>query len=129
MSCSTPAPAATRGRPPAVTLAGVAIQVTLGTVTSAGALYFGLQAGGAWIVSAILFGAAWPLWIVSAVGLARGSAGAHKIALAVATALLAFSVFKIVWLHKSASYLIACIDLVLLGCVMAAPSRKFLIAR
>jgi len=47
----------------------------------------------------------------------------------VATALLAFSVFKIVWLHESASYLIACVDLVLLGCLMAAPSRKFLIAR
>jgi putative effector of murein hydrolase LrgA (UPF0299 family) len=42
-----------------------------------------------------------------------------------ATALLAFSVFKIVWIHESASYLIASLDLVLLACLTAASTRRF----
>lgn len=125
MSSATPATSTTRTRPPAATLAAVAIQVLIGTVTSAGALYFGLQAGGGWIVSAALFAAAWPLWILSAVGLARRSARARTIALGLATALLAFSVFKIVRFHESASYLIASLDLVLLACLKAAPTRRF----
>ncbi len=125
MSSTTPATGAIRTRPPAATLAAVAIQVLIGTVTSAGALYFGLQAGGGWIASATLFAAAWPLWILSAVGLTRGSARARKIALGLATALLAFSVFKIVWIHESASYLVASLDLVLLACLMAASTRRF----
>ena len=45
---------ATRTRPPAATLAAVTIGVLIGTITSAGALYFGLKAGGGWIVSAAL---------------------------------------------------------------------------
>jgi len=66
-----------------------------------------------------------PLWIISAVGLTRGSARARKIALGLATALLAFSAFKIIWLHESASYLIASLDVVLLACLMAASTRRF----
>jgi hypothetical protein len=116
---------ATRTRPPAATLAAVTIGVLIGTITSAGALYFGLKAGGGWVASAALFAAAWPLWILSAAGLTRGSARARKIALGLATTLLAFSVFKIIWLHESASYLIASLDLVLLACLMAAPTRRF----
>ena len=114
-----------RTRPPAATLAAVAIGVLIGTVTSAGALYFGLQAGGGWIASAVLFAAAWPLWILSAIGLTRGSARARKIALGLATALLAFNVYKIAWIHESASYLIASLNLVLLACLMAASTRRF----
>lgn len=125
MSSKTPAVKATRTRPPAATLAAAAIQVLLGTVTSAGALYFGLQAGGGWIVSAALFAAAWPLWILSAAGLTRRSARARKIAIGLATALLAFSVFKIIRFHESASYLIAILDLALLACLMTAPTRRF----
>ena len=125
MSSTTPASSTIRTRPPAATLAAVTIGVLVGTVTSAGALYFGLQAGGGWIASAALFAAAWPLWILSAIGLTRGSARARKIALGLATTLLAFSVFKIIWLHESASYLIASLDLVLLACLMAAPTRRF----
>jgi hypothetical protein len=125
MSSTTPATSATRTHPPAATLAAVTIQVLVGTVTSAGALYFGLKAGGGWIVSAALFAAAWPLWIVSAAGLTRGSARARTIALGLATALLAFSVFKIIRFHESASYLIASLDLVLLACLMAASTRRF----
>ena len=125
MSSTTPATSTTRTRPPAATIAAVAIGVLLGTVTSAGALFFGLQAGGGWIISAALFAAAWPLWILSAAGLTRRSARARKIALGLATALLAFSVFKIVRFHESASYLIASLDLVLLACLMAASTRRF----
>jgi len=125
MSSTTPAVNKTRTRPPAGALAAAAIQVLLGTVTSAGALYFGLHAGGAWIASAALFAATWPLWILSAAGLTRRSACARKIALGLATALLAFSVFKIVRFHESASYLIASVDLVLLACLMAASTRRF----
>ncbi len=125
MSSTTPATRATRTRPPAATLAAVAIGVLIGTVTSAGALYFGLQAGGGWIASAVIFTATWPLWIFSAAGLTRGSARAHAIALGLATALLAFSVFKIIWIHESASSLIASLDLVLLACLMAASTRRF----
>ena len=116
---------ATRTRPPAATLAAVTIGVLVGTVTSAGALYFGLQAGGGWIASAALFAAAWPLWILSAIGLTRGSARARKTALGLAAVLLAFSVFKIVRFHESASYLIASLDLLLLACLMAASTRRF----
>jgi len=125
MSGTTPASSTTRTRPPAVTLAAAAIGVLAGTVTCAGALYFGLQAGGGWIASAVVFAAAWPLWILSAAGLTRGSARARKIALGLATALLAFSVFKIVRFHESASYLIAAFDLVLLACLTASPARRF----
>ena len=125
MSGTTPASSTTRTRPPAATLAAAAIGVLAGTVTCAGALYFGLQAGGGWIASAVVFAAAWPLWILSAAGLTRGSARARKIALGLATALLAFSVFKIVRFHESASYLIASVDLVLLACLTAAPTRRF----
>jgi hypothetical protein len=125
MSSTTPAVKETRTRPPAATLAAAAIQVLLGTVTSAGALYFGLRAGGGWIASAALFAAAWPLWILSAAGLIRRSARARKIALGLAAALLAFSVFKIIRFHESASYLIASLDLVLLACLMTAPTRRF----
>jgi hypothetical protein len=125
MSSTAPALQATRTRPPVSTIAAVALQVLIGTVTSAGALYFGLQAGGAWIISATLFAAAWPLWIASAIGLTRGSARARKIAVGLATALLAFSAFKIIWLHESASYLIASLDLVLLAGLMAAPTRRY----
>jgi len=39
--------------------------------------------------------------------------------------LLAFSVFKIIRFHESASYLIASVDLVLLACLMAASTRRF----
>jgi hypothetical protein len=85
----------------------------------------GLQAGGAWIVSATLFAAAWPLWIVSAIGLTRGSARARKAAVGLATALLAFSAFKIIRFHESASYLVASLDLVLQACLTAAPTRRF----
>jgi len=60
MSSTTPTIGATRTRPPATTIAAVALQVLIGTVTSFGGLYFGLQAGGAWIVSATLFAAACP---------------------------------------------------------------------
>ena len=125
MSGNTPVIETTRTRPPAATIAAVAIQVLIGTVTSAGALYFGLKAGGGWIASASLFAAAWPLWIISAVGLTRRSARARKVALGLATALLAFSAFKIVWLHESASYPIASLDVVLLACLMAASTRRF----
>jgi hypothetical protein len=125
MSSTAPATGATRTRPPAASLAAVVIQVLIGTVTSAGALYFGLQAGGGWIASAALFAAAWPLWIISAVGITRGSARARKIALGLATALLAYSVFKIIRFHESASYLIASLDLLLLACLMASPTRRF----
>ena len=125
MSSTTPAVNETRTRPPAAILAAVAIGVLIGTVTSAGAVYFGLQAGGGWIVSAALFAAAWPLWILSAARLTRGSARARKIALGLATALLAFSVFKIVRFHESASYLIASVDLVLLACLMTTSTRRF----
>ena len=125
MSSTTPTIGATRTRPPATTIAAVALQMLIGTVTSFGGLYFGLQAGGAWIISATLFAAAWPLWIVSAVGLTRGSARARKAAAGLATALLAFSAFKIIWLHESASYLVAALDLVLLACLNAAPTRRF----
>jgi hypothetical protein len=125
MSSTTPTIGATRTRPPATTIAAVALQMLIGTVTSFGGLYFGLQAGGAWIISATLFAAAWPLWIVSAVGLTRGSARARKIAIGLATALLGFSLFKIIWLHESASYLVASLDLVLLACLTAAPTRRF----
>ena len=125
MSSTTPASSTIRTRPPAATLAAVTIGVLIGTITSAGALYFGLKAGGGWVASAALFAAAWPLWILSAAGLTRGSARARKIALGLATTLLAFSVFKIIWLHESASYLIASLDLVLLACLMAAPTRRF----
>lgn len=125
MSSTTPAARATTTRPPAVTLAAVAIGVLVGTVTSAGALYFGLQAGGGWIASVVIFAAAWPLWIISAIGLTRRSARARKIALGLATALLAFSAFKIVWIHESASYLIASLDLMLLACLMAGATRRF----
>ena len=121
MSSTTSATSTTRTRPPAATLAAVTIQVLVGTVTSAGSLYFGLQAGRGWIVSAALFAAAWPLWILSAAGLTRRSARARKIGLGLATALLAFSVFKIVRFHESASYLIASLDLMLLACLTAAP--------
>ena len=125
MSSITPTIGTARTRPPATTIAAVALQVLIGTVTSFGGLYFGLQAGGAWIVSATLFAAAWPLWIVSAVGLPRGSARARKVAVGLATALLAFSAFKIIWLHESASYLVASLDLVLLACLTATPTRRF----
>jgi len=125
MPSTTPAVNETRTRPPAATLAAAAIGVLIGTVTSAGAVYFGLQAGGGWIISAALFAAAWPLWILSAAGLTRGSARARKIALSLATPLLAFSVFKIARFHESASYLITSIDLVLLACLMAASTRRF----
>ena len=125
MSSTTPASSTIRTRPPAATLAAVTIGVLVGTVTSAGALYFGLQAGGGWIASAALFAAAWPLWILSAVGLTRGSARARKTALGLAAVLLAFSVFKIVRFHESASYLIASLDLLLLACLMAASTRRF----
>jgi hypothetical protein len=125
MSSTTPAARATTARPPAATLAAVAIGVLIGTVTSAGALYFGLQAGGGWLASATIFAATWPLWILSAAGLVRGSARARKIALGLAAALLAFSVFKIVRFHESASYLIASLDLVLLACLMAPSTRRF----
>jgi hypothetical protein len=125
MSSTTPATSATRTRPPAATLAAVTIGVLIGTVTSVGALYFGLQAGGGWIASAVLFAVAWPLWILSAIGLTRGSARARKVALGLATALLAFSAFKIVRFHESASYLIASLDLVLLACLTAASTRRF----
>ena len=125
MSSTTPTIRATRTRPPATTIAAVALQVLIGTVTSFGGLYFGLQAGGGWIVSATLFAAAWPLWMVSAVGLIRGSARARKVAVGLATALLAFSAFKIIWLHESASYLVASLDLVLLACLIATPTRRF----
>ena len=124
MSSTTPSIGAARTRPPVTTIAAT-LQVLIGTVTSFGGLYFGLQAGGAWIVSATLFAAAWPLWIVSAVGLTRGSARARKAAIGLATALLAFSAFKIIWLHESASYLVASLDLVLLACLTAAPTRRF----
>jgi hypothetical protein len=97
--------------------------VLIGTVTSFGGLYFGLQAGGAWIASATLFAAAWPVWIATAIGLIRGSARARKIAVGLAAALLAFSAFKIIWIHESASYLVACLDLVLLACLTATPTR------
>ena len=127
MSSTTSAATVTRTRPPAATLAAVAISVLIGTVTSAGALYFGLQAGGGWIASAALFTIAWPLWILSAVGLTRGSARARQIALGLATALLAFCVFKIAWIHESASYPIAALDLVLVACLMAASTRRFTI--
>jgi hypothetical protein len=125
MSSTTPAARATTARPPAATLAAAAIGVLVGTVTSAGALYFGLQAGGGWIASAVIFTATWPLWIISAIGLTRGSARARTIELGLATALLAFSVFKIAWIHESASYLIASLDLVLLACLMASSTRRF----
>jgi len=125
MSSTIPAARATTARPPAATLAAAAIGVLVGTVTSAGALYFGLQAGGGWIASAVIFAAAWPLWIISAIGLTRGSARARTIALGLAAALLAFSVFKIVRFHESASYLIASLDLVLLACLMAFSTRRF----
>jgi hypothetical protein len=125
MSSTTPASSTIRTRPPAATLAAVTIGVLVGTVTSAGALYFGLQAGGGWIASAVLFAAAWPLWILSAVGLTRGSARARKVASGLAAALLAFSVFKIVRFHESASYLVASLDLVLLACLTAASTRRF----
>ena len=78
-----------------------------------------------WIVSATLFAAAWPLWIVSAIGLIRGSARARKVAVGLATALLGFSAFKIIWIHESASYLVASLDLVLLACLTATPTRRF----
>jgi len=42
------------------------------------------------------------------------------------TALLAFSAFKIIWIHESAPYLIASLDLVLLACLMAASTRRFI---
>jgi len=116
---------ATRTRPPASAIAAAALQVLIGTVTSFGGLYFGLQAGGAWIASATLFAVAWPLWIATAIGLARGSARAREIAVALAAALLAFSTFKIIWIHESASYLVACLGLVLLACLTAAPTRRF----
>jgi hypothetical protein len=125
MSSTTPAVKETRTRPPAATLAAAAIQVLLGTVTSAGALYFGLQADGGWIASAALFAAAWPLWILSAAALTRRSARSRNIALGLAAALLAFSVFKIVRFHESASYLITIVDLVLLACLMTASTRRF----
>ena len=125
MSTTTPTIVGTRTRPPATTIAAVVLQVLVGTVTSFGGLYFGLQAGGAWVVSATFFAAAWPLWIVSAIGLARGSARARKLAVGLATALLAFSVFKIIRFHESASYLVASVDLVLLACLTAAPTRRF----
>ena len=32
---------------------------------------------------------------------------------------------KIVWIHESASYLIASLDLVLLACLMASSTRRF----
>jgi len=63
--------------------------------------------------------------MVSAVGLIRGSARARKVAIGLATALLAFSTFKIIWLHESASYLVASLDLVLLACLIATPTRRF----
>jgi hypothetical protein len=116
---------ATRTRLPVATLAAVVMQVFIGTVTSAGGLYFGLQAGGGWIAGAALFAAAWPLWILSAIGLTRGSARARKVALGLATALMAFNVYKITWIHESASYLIASLDLVLLACLSVAPTRRF----
>ena len=125
MSSTTPTIGAARTRPPATTIAAVALQVLIGTVTSFGGLYFGLQAGGGWIVSATLFAAAWPLWIVSAIGLIRGSARARKVAVGLATALLGFSAFKIIWIHESASYLVASLDLVLLACLTATPTRRF----
>jgi len=37
----------------------------------------------------------------------------------------ALSAFKIIWIHESASYLVACLDLVLLACLTAAPTRRF----
>ena len=125
MSSTTPAVKEPRTRPPAAILTAVAIGVLIGTVTSAGAVYFGLHAGGGWIISAALFAAAWPLWILSAAGLTRRSARARKIALGLATALLAFSVFKIVRFHESASYLIASLDLVPLACLTTASTRRF----
>ena len=125
MSSTTSTVGTTRTRPPASTIAAVGLQVLIGTVTSFGGLYFGLQAGGAWIVSATIFAAAWPLWIVSAIGLIRGSARARKLAVGLATALLAFSVFKIIRFHESASYLVASVALILLACLTAAPTRKF----
>ena len=111
MSSTTPTIGATRTRPPATTIAAVVLQVLIGTVTSCGGLYFGLQAGGGWIVSAI--------------GLIRGSARARKVAVGLATALLGFSAFKIIWIHESASYLVASLDLVLLACLTATPTRRF----
>lgn len=125
MSSTTPAIKASRTRPPASAIAAVTLQVLIGTVTSFGAVYFGLQAGGAWIASATLFAAAWPLWIATAIGLTRGSARSRKIAVGLATALLAFSAFKIIWIHESASYLVASLDLVLLACLTATPTRRF----
>ena len=126
MPSNTPAVKAARTRPPAAAIVAVALQVLVGSITSFGGLYFGLQAGGAWIVSAVLFAAAWPLWIVSAVGLTRGSGPAHKIAVGLAAALLAFSISKIIWIHESASYLVASVDLVLLACLMAVSTRRFI---
>ena len=126
MPSSTPAVKAARTRPPAAAFVAVALQVLIGSVTSFGGLYFGLQAGGAWIVSATLFAAAWPLWIVSAVGLIRGSGRAHKIAVGLAAGLLAFSIFKIIWIHESTSYMVAAVDLVLLACLMAVSTRRFI---
>ena len=125
MSCTAPATRTARPRPSAGILAAATIQVLIGTVTSAGALYFGLKSGGGWIASAVLFAAAWPLWILSAVGLTRGSARARAIALGLAAALLAFSVFKIIWIRESSSYMIASIALVLLACLMTASTRRF----
>jgi len=125
VSSTTPTIKVTRTRPPASTIAAVALQVLIGTVTSFGGLYFGLQAGGGWIVSATLFAAAWPLWIVSAIGLIRGSARARKVSVGLGAALLAFSAFKIIWIHESASYLVASLDLVLLACLTVTPTRRF----
>ena len=125
MASTTPAAGVSRTRPPAAALAAVTIQVLAGTITSVGGVYFGLKAGGGWIASAALFAAAWPLWILSAAGLIRGSARARKIALGLATALLAFSAFKITWIHQSSSYPIAAVDLVLLACLMAPSTRRF----
>jgi hypothetical protein len=34
-------------------------------------------------------------------------------------------VFKIAWIHESASYPIAALDLVLVACLMAASTRRF----
>ena len=42
-----------------------------------------------------------------------------------ATALLAFSAYKIIWIHESASYLVASLDLILLACLMAKSTRRF----
>jgi hypothetical protein len=103
----------------------VAIGVLIGTVTSAGALYFGLQAGGDWIASRHIhrhLAAMDPQRCrahprIGPCPRDRARPG-HRAA--------RFSAFKIIWIHESASYLIASLDLVLLACLTAASTRRFI---